>query len=557
MSLFAGHIAGHIASRNAPHLFALAYYTLSAPRATKGGEHSHLAKHLDDQTDWQQDAWRAAVACGKLEAMSSQLDRLRRLVNLREQRLHADPTVPPVSEPDAAEDADAATAPVELIRTPFDADETSARAAAGPPLPLHQTVSGAEIMTVAGPCYVSVNAYPLHEARGPHPLGNLLDLPPALFHRFHPTFGLDKMVDYRRAAFIDTETTGLGGGAGIYAFMVGVGTFETWQATPPDMLRADPVDDTPTHFVVRQFFMRNPAEERALLLSLADLLMPYEMTVTFNGRTFDLPLLRTRYLQNRRFLPDLRGGVALLGAERPHLDLLLPARRVWRRRLQSCRLINLEQMILGLQRSEEDVPGHLIPYLYADYVRSSNANAMRRVFYHNAEDIVSMVALADHLGRAFGSGTNGTPAATTVQGLDHAGLARAYEQAGAQAQAEAAYQRALETVRNPADRADLYRRLAELQKRQGRWEEAAANWQTWLSAVPGTDPTPYIELAKYCEWQRHDLEQAEMWTAWALHNLRAAHPTAQRPREQAEIEHRLARLQRKRQGQTATSTLAD
>jgi hypothetical protein len=436
------------------------------------------------------------------------------------------------------------------------------RASLDPSLPLHELVPGHEIVNAAGFCYCTVQAFPLEEPRGPLPLGSLLDLPPALFHRFHPNFGLGEMADYRRAAFIDTETTGLGGGAGVYCFMVGVGTFEAYQPYAPDQLPVAPDPAAPsTHFVVRQFFMRNPAEEGALLLALADLLASYEMTVTFNGRSFDLPLLRLRYTQNRRFLPIDRDA-ALLRADRPHLDLLMPARRVWRRRLQSCRLINLEQMILGLQRSEEDVPGALIPELYQHYVHTGHADAMRRVFYHNNEDIVTMVALADHLSRAF-SDLSPSPSqpspipipakpspTTAVTGMDWAGLGRAHDRAGDYAQAEAAYQRALDSVRNPAERAEIYRALGELYKRQTQWAQATDIWQTWITSIPGGDTTPYVELAKYYEWESRDLEQAEMWTAWAVHTLKNARPGSRKPNDMRDLEHRLARIQRKRAGST-------
>jgi uncharacterized protein len=103
-------------------------------------------------------------------------------------------------------------------------------------------------------------------------------------------------------------------------------------------------------------------------------------------------------------------------------------------------------------------------------------------------------------------------------------------------------------VRNPADRSDLLRSLADLLKRQGRWQQAIETWQNWITSVPGSNPIPYVELAKYYEWEVHDLEQAEMWTAWALHNLQKAHPGARRPGDQRELEHRLARIQRKRAG---------
>jgi uncharacterized protein YprB with RNaseH-like and TPR domain len=403
--------------------------------------------------------------------------------------------------------------------------------------PLAELVPGEVIENTAGVCYVATRAYPLAETRGPAPLGDLLDLPPALFHPFHPQFRLADLRNYRGAIFLDTETTGLGGGAGVYCFMVGLGSFEPWPT-------ADGSRDL--HFVVRQYFMRNPVEERALLVALDERLAAAELTVTFNGRTFDLPLLRSRYRQNRRFLPSLSEGVARLGEDRPHLDLLHPARRLWRQRLQSCRLINLEQQILGLMRSEDDVPGRLIPELYLAYVQSGLAGEMRRVFYHNLEDIVTMVGLADQLSRAFGE----TPALTLhvyLHDQDLAALGRAYEAANRLDLAESYYRRALETAAEPAQRADLFGRLAGLQKRQGRWADAADTWQAWLTSVPNAGLIPYVELAKYCEWQLHDLAQAEMWTAWALHTLAAGGPAAY-PGVIQELQHRLDRLRRKQQG---------
>jgi hypothetical protein len=458
--------------------------------------------------------------------MSATLDRLRRLVNLRQSRVALDVEL---------SDHDGVQGPT--ARPPGGLPAAYAAAhAQGPSGRLEELVPGRFVENAAGVCYISATAYPLHEPRGPRPLGTLLDLAPSLFHPYHANFHLDAITDFRAAAFLDTETTGLGTGSGVYCFMVGVGAFESRQ--PHGDPTAAPVD----HFVVRQYFMQSPAQERALLLALAQQLAPYSMTVTFNGRSFDLPLLRTRYSQNRRLFSALRSGLPLLDEGQPHLDLLYPARRLWRRRVGSCRLINLEQMILGLQRGEDDVPGHLIPMLYGDYMLSGNAADMRRVFYHNAEDIVSMVALAEHLARAYG-----TPE-EPLDGLDLAALGRIYEQQGDLGLAESAYRRALETVRRPRDQAELFARLAATLKRQARWHEAAEIWQLWLTTVPGVDPTPFVELAKYCEWQINDLEQAEMWTAWALHNFEHASTAHGFPGARRELEHRLARLQRKRNG---------
>jgi tetratricopeptide (TPR) repeat protein len=227
---------------------------------------------------------------------------------------------------------------------------------------------------------------------------------------------------------------------------------------------------------------------------------------------------------------------------------LHPARRLWKRRLQSCRLINLEAEILGMQRSEDDVPGYLIPQLYTDYLHHGNAGEMRRIFYHNREDIVSMVALATQLSRLY-QGTAATGGAE-LPGLDWFSLGRCYEERDQLAEAERAYRAALARLHGNAAQADAYRQLGQLLKRQERWTEAAALWQEWITTVSTIDATPYEELAKYCEWQCRDFEQATMWTGWALHTLRAAPAWQQSSAQIADLEHRLTRLQRKQQAST-------
>src|SRR5207302_806542 len=147
-----------------------------------------------------------------------------------------------------------------------------------------------------------------------------------------------------RPLFLDTETTGLAGGPGTYAFLVGAGWIEG------------------DAFVVTQHFMRDLDEEPALLAALAPLLERAGGVVTFNGSGFDLPLLETRFVLARRRWP----------ATLPHLDLLRPSRRVWTGCLDDCRLGTLERDVLGLSR-EEDVPGAVIPSLYFDWLRRRRA----------------------------------------------------------------------------------------------------------------------------------------------------------------------------------------
>ena len=460
----------------------------------------------------------------------STLDRLRRLHSLRPQRAQFEPELPPATP---AQQQDPVSAPAVVQPAPHGTVET--------------LMPGEVIENCNGTCYVVTERYPLHTRRGDLPLMHLLDQHPTTFAAFHPAFGLQAAIDFRQAVFLDTETTGLGGGAGVYCFMVGIGTFE--ELVEPNQLiaqQAQPQDPRSNiHFVVRQFFMRHPGEEGALLTALVDLLDQYGMSVTFNGRTFDLPLLRTRLRQNQQMYPELRGSGRLLHPDRPHLDLLHPARRLWKRRLQSCRLINLEAEILGMQRSEEDVPGHLIPQLYTDYLQHGNAAEMRRIFYHNREDIVSMVALATQLSQLYQGTANAGGA--ELHGLDWFSLGRCYEERNQLAEAERAYRAALERLHSNPAQADAYRQLGQLLKRQQRWGEAAALWQEWITTVAAIDATPYEELAKYCEWQCKDLEQATMWTGWALHTLRKAPAWQQSADQIADLEHRLTRLQRKQE----------
>ena len=386
-------------------------------------------------------------------------------------------------------------------------------------------------------------ATPLAAMRGNDSLSAALETPPATLAPFHPDFRLEDAHSFADAAFVDTETTGLGAGAGVYAFLVGVGTFEAWPDDADFALRSSPL--VPTHFVVRQYFMRHPGEEAALLAAVADVVGRRRLVVTFNGRGFDLPLLRARYRQNRPLLPAGCRSVSLFEEGSPHLDLLLPARRLWRRRLQSCRLSNLEQHILGLARTEEDVPGAEIPRMYIDFLHTQQAGGMRRVFYHNHEDIVSMVALGSQLVRAYQDG--GEPL-DNLPAADLLSLANCYLRQGDAALAERVYRSAAEGAAHAQLRAEVFAQWAFLLKRQERWAEAADLWQRWLTSVPGNDALPFIELAKYHEWRTGDLAEAEMWAAWGLHTVEAAPASQRQPGQLADLRHRLARIRRKRRG---------
>jgi len=313
-------------------------------------------------------------------------------------------------------------------------------------------------------------------------------------------------------AFLDTETSGLAGGTGTYAFLVGAARF---------------VEDA---FVVRQFFMRDPAEEPALLEGLANFLAPCEALVTFNGKAFDAPLLSTRYRLHQ--IPIPYQGYS-------HLDLLPLARRLWRERLESRALKFLEEHVLGFTRSSEEVPGYEIPWLYFDYLRTGDARPLGGVFYHNAMDVAAMAALLAHMNDMLENPYNGK----VQHGLDFVALGKLFEDLGRWEEAARLFERGLEFGLNESDFSVAVKRLSILQKRRGDLEEAVRLWE---AAARRGHLYAFIELAKFYEHKQRDVKQALKWTKAALKQVEKSDlPAYVRRHWQEEIAHRMERLNHK------------
>lgn len=384
---------------------------------------------------------------------------------------------------------------------------------------LERLIGGRVISTPHGDCLLAEYCYPLDAVRGPVRLGDLVRLSAEVAAagyqtaRLGPQLDLDQL-DFTSAVFLDTETTGLSGGAGTLVFLIGIGRFEG------------------DHFVVRQFFMRSPAEERALLHAVAPAIADSAMVVTFNGRAFDLPLLATRFRLAWQPLPL---------ADLPHFDVLTAARRLWRWRLGSCALTHLEREVLGFERAAEDVPSWLIPTLYQRYLRDGLIGPMARVFYHNREDVLSMAALAAVLSRAYLAAED----AAALHPVDWASMGRALEASGDWGRAERAYRQALARPLPDDVRRITLARLGWLLKRQERYQEAAALWEEWITSIPSDDVTPFLELAKHHEWHMRDVQTALMWSQWARHIVEGWPPGPARDRALRDLDHRIARLLRK------------
>ena len=312
--------------------------------------------------------------------------------------------------------------------------------------------------------------------------------------------------------FLDTETTGLAGGTGTLPFMIGVGRY------------------TAGAFKVAQFFMRDPAEEAALLTALREWLEPCETLVTFNGKAFDMPIVASRYTMHRRAVPLARTA---------HLDLLPLARRLWRDRLASRALGSLEQHILGATRTHQDVPGWLIPSLYFDYLRSGDARRLSGVFYHNAMDIVAMAALLAHVAQMLDR-----PLDFAVQHpIDYVSLGKLFEELGDHELAADAYGRGLAGALPPAAYSEASRRLSYLQRKRGQHEQALAIWR---EASEHGEVYAHVALAKYYEHRVRDYENAERMTLEAIRLVSAASfPSQERRKVLPDLQRRLDRIWRK------------
>lgn len=314
-------------------------------------------------------------------------------------------------------------------------------------------------------------------------------------------------------AFLDTETSGMAGGTGTYAFLVGAGRFES--------------DASGRYFRLLQFFMRDPGEEPALLEALADFLAPCSALVTYNGKAFDAPLLKTRYT-----LHDIPTPFE----DYSHVDLLHLARRLWRDRLPSRTLKYIEENVLGAPRTSQEVPGYEIPWLYFDYLRTGDASEMKGVFYHNSMDIVALAALFSHTAAMLHD-----PFDQRIQhGLDVIALAKLYEDLDHWGMAARLYERGLEMSLEEDDFWKAVHRLSVLQKRRGDLEEAV-RW--WEQAAAQGHVYACVELAKHYEHRRRDYPEAQKWAQSALERVDTSDlPAYIRKHWQVELGHRLNRL---------------
>ena len=329
--------------------------------------------------------------------------------------------------------------------------------------------------------------------------------------------------------FLDTETTGLAGGTGTYAFLIGLAW---WDAGG---------------LQVEQFLMRDFTEEYSLLQELSDRVKEKPVLVTFNGKTFDWPLLETRFAMTRSIAaPKLE----------THLDLLHPARALWKLRLGSVRLAKLERRVLDARRlgwdREDDIESALIPQHYFDYLRGGPAQPIVGIVRHNQMDLRGLAALSCKINAMLSESPN---ILDECESLDLFGLSRFLQRRGDTGRARTACAQAL-AIGLPADiRPKAQRELARMAKRRGEHERAAEIWQDMV-ANRQDEVHACEQLTIYYERRAKDIDRAIEYAKLALVKVRRQracllrgsgdpHLAAKFVRQEKAFKERLARLERK------------
>lgn len=283
---------------------------------------------------------------------------------------------------------------------------------------------------------------------------------------------------FQKHLFIDTETTGLSGGTGTIPFLIGFGYFDE------------------SGFRLGQLILENPVNERAQLIEFAKICNNFENTITFNGKSFDLPLLLTRFTLNR--IPNPLASFS-------HIDLLHLSRKIWKSRLPDRSLKELERQILLYSRTSEEVPGWMIPQIYFDFLKSGDGNLLKKVSYHNAIDVISMAALYIKINLML----NETSDIQNINLSDLFAIGQMYEQINENEKALHIYTMCFNSKKLVGnDLLNLCKHLAVTYKKQENWSDAIVNWKICAEM---NDMESCIALAKYYEHISKNYSEALGW----------------------------------------------
>ncbi len=347
---------------------------------------------------------------------------------------------------------------------------------------VHELMDGTVVHGRHGSCFILEKRYPLDYVHGGNRLEDALDLSGSILGnlcsvRNSPCRDISSEnhdLRIEHLLFLDTETTGLSGGAGTVAFLVGIGFF---------------CDDA---FIIRQYFMRDYDEELPMLVEFNKALEDYSGLITFNGKSFDWNLLYSRFIFNR-IKPALQEPI--------HIDLLFPSRTIWKLKLESCRLSSLEENVLGEGRTD-DVSGALIPGIYFKYLDDRDASGIKKIVNHNSLDILSMVSLLIKICSMLESPFSGSDCEKELLGIG-----RMFEKNDERDATINCYE-ACARSDNFKVRELASRRLGDIYKKAGDYDRAVEHWNRMASGSDLSGIYPMVELAKYYEHKAKDFHKA-------------------------------------------------
>jgi len=325
-------------------------------------------------------------------------------------------------------------------------------------------------------------------------------------------FPSDFKDDARNIAFFDIETSSLSFGAGSFVFLIGLCYFSS-SGIETDLLIID-----------------HPAAEKALLEEFNKRLCRFKVVASYNGKSFDAPFIRNRNTLHQ--LEDVLG-------QKHHIDLLVYSRRLWKLRLDSCKLSNIEHNILGLRREEKEIPGWLVPQVYFDYLNQKDPHMLEGVLYHNKIDVISLAALFQHILRILET----TGGVEQLNALDYYSLAKLYEKNGGLFQAKYYYALYFQETNNESNHKHIQFEYGMLLKRLGNYQSAIPFWES--SGEEGVINS-CIELSKFFEHKLGEFSNALKWAFKAREMAEKQVSTSNKESKIiSDIDHRIKRINRK------------
>jgi hypothetical protein len=360
--------------------------------------------------------------------------------------------------------------------------------------------------TNSGDCFVVNKKIPIESQHGQIALNQMQKSP--LLERLPGLAGISK-VPLSSYLFIDTETSSLSGGTGSYVFLIGAAKYFRSQIQ------------------FKQFFLEDPANEPAQLAALENFASSAKVIISYNGKSFDLPRIKTRYKLHGWPVPfdDIW-----------HIDLLHIARRLWKNHLPSCNLGEIEYQLLGVRRSDLDIPGWEIASHFFEYLQSGDPSSLKSVFYHNEIDVISLISLLIYILDRLSN-----PLSYPSEDLLSIALYLSY--LDYRQEAITVLSEALESGYLSEHQETLgLNSLAQLHKQNKDFQKSIPLWKE--TASRGEILSPFVELAMYYEHKEKDLQEAIHWTLSAI-DMISKQSSPSLSDDSLHLNHRLTRLKRK------------